>query len=104
MVNPEEMEWARKTLGLGNNVRLTELKAAYRTLAKKYHPDKKGDAEKMATISKANKIIMEYIENYNYSLKPDDVISQDPEYRLMQMYRNDSTWGTGTSEKIRRRK
>ena len=101
MASLEDIEWARKTLGLSSTVKLADVKSAYRSLAKKHHPDKKGDAEKMVAISKANKIIVEYIENYTYSLKLEDVRNQDPDYRFMEMYQNDPMWGRKTEEKNR---
>ena len=42
-----------KQLGLKNNATRTEIKAAYRLLAKKYHPDTGGDNEKFLALQNA---------------------------------------------------
>ena len=42
-----------KQLGLKNNATRTEIKAAYRLLAKKYHPDTGGDNEKFLALQLA---------------------------------------------------
>ena len=40
MVNPREIDGARKILGLGEAATLKEIKTAYRRLARRYHPDR----------------------------------------------------------------
>ena len=42
-----------KQLGLKKNATKTEIKSAYRLLAKKYHPDTGGDNEKFLTLQLA---------------------------------------------------
>jgi DnaJ-class molecular chaperone len=42
MANFNEIEEARKLLGLGEAATLDEIKRAYRTLAHRHHPDKHG--------------------------------------------------------------
>ncbi len=82
---PEELDWARKTLGLGRRATLEEIKSAYREACKKWHPDYNPDHDKsdltkhMQDINKAYQILMEYIENYRYLLVPDVEENFDPE-------------------------
>ncbi len=47
-----------KVLGIEPNASQDEIKAVYRKLAAKHHPDKKGDAELFAEISKAYKTLV----------------------------------------------
>ena len=42
-----------QTLGIKNNASLSDIKAAYRVLVKKYHPDAGGDQEKIVAINAA---------------------------------------------------
>ena len=44
MANFNEIEEARKLLGLGEAATLNEIKRAYRTLAHRHHPDKHSNA------------------------------------------------------------
>jgi len=90
----ELIDRARITLGLGEEASMSEIKAAYRKLAAKYHPDKsplppvfKGgiweqgekfpDAveaqERFKKIAEAYEILEIYCENYRYSFKKEQV-------------------------------
>jgi DnaJ-class molecular chaperone len=70
MANFNEIEEARKLLGLGEAATLKEIKRAYRTLAHRYHPDKhsnsvgEGAAETMKRLNWAYKLLMDYCDNY----------------------------------------
>lgn len=44
-------------LGVSPNVQISDLKKAYRTLAKKHHPDRGGDSEKFKEIDSAYKVL-----------------------------------------------
>lgn len=97
----EEIDQARKTLGLGEKADLTEIKQAHRRLAKEWHPDKrrKGDQaeshEKMKEINRAYKVIMKYIDNYRYDFIERKVSEDDAMARWKAQFGNDPTWGTG---------
>lgn len=69
----EDIDRATKILGLGEKATLKDIKIAYRSQAKKWHPDKckKKDQEichkRMKQINKAYKTILKYLEDYSYS-------------------------------------
>jgi len=75
----EDIDNARKALGLGETATLDEIKAAYRRLSLKYHPDKctDGDSqeceEMFKKISRANEILVSYCSSYKYSFAEEDV-------------------------------
>ena len=79
MANFNEIEEARKLLGLGEAATLKEIKSAYRTLSHRHHPDKLGSAageengEVMKRLNWAYKLLMDYCDNYNYSFKENDI-------------------------------
>lgn len=79
MANFNEIEEARKLLGLGEAATLKEIKAAYRALAHRYHPDKHSDSageepdETMKRLNRSYKLLMEYCDNYKYSFSEQDV-------------------------------
>lgn len=79
MVNFNEIEEARKLLGLGEAATLKEIKRAYRTLAHRYHPDKHSNsvgeeaAETMKRLNWAYKLLMDYCDNYKYNFSEEDV-------------------------------
>jgi len=79
MARFENIDKARKTLGLGETATLAEIKEAYRRLSLKYHPDKCADEEKQLCeemfkkINKANETLMSYCASYRYSFAEKDV-------------------------------
>ena len=79
MIRFEDINEARKTLGLGETATFAEVKESYRRLSLKYHPDKcaNGDKRKcedmFKKIDKANRILMSYCASYRYSFAEEDV-------------------------------
>ena len=79
MANFNEIEEARKLLGLGEAATLKDIKRAYRTLAHRYHPDKHNgiaSEETQITMKRLNwayKLLMDYCDNYKYSFNEEDV-------------------------------
>jgi len=96
-----DIDSARRILELGGKATFKEIKAAYRALTKKWHPDKckKKDKtachEKMKAINHANKIILKYIEEYNYSFAEEKVTEDNPEERWKKQFGKDPLWGPG---------
>ncbi len=79
----EDIDKARKMLGLGEVAALSEIKKAFRNLSKKWHPDssvekdKNISEEKMKQINKAYKTLLKYVENYRYSFKEEKASEDD---------------------------
>lgn len=79
MIYFEDIDQARKTLGLGETATLAEIKEAYHKLSLKYHPDKCESVDRQECeeifkrINKANKILMSYCTSYRYSFAEEDV-------------------------------
>ena len=99
---PDKIIAARKTLNLGEKVTLKDIRTAYLNLAKQYHPDKskeEGDEGKMSEISEAHSILMEYVNNYRYSLKLEEILNQNIQWRWNRYYEGDPLWGEGKVEK-----
>jgi len=75
----KQIDEARQILGLDEYASLEEIKAVYKELALKYHPDrcagkkKKECEEKFKKINHAKDVISAYCVNYKYSFKEKDV-------------------------------
>ena len=84
MANFDEIEEARKLLGLGEAATLKEIKTAYRGMAQRHHPDKHGGAETgeteiMKRLNRAYKLLMDYCADYKYSFRQEDITRVYPE-------------------------
>ena len=80
----EELDGARRLLHLPERASIRTIKENYRILCQEWHPDlKEGEREaeeKMQEINAAYRLIMEYVESYEYSFARDDVTARfDPE-------------------------
>ena len=79
MADFEQIDKARKILGLGEDATIEEIKQAYRKLALKYHPDrwkdeKRKESEEMSKkINHAKDILAAYCAGYRYSFKEKDI-------------------------------
>jgi DnaJ-class molecular chaperone len=87
----EEIEKARKLLGLNLFASLEEIKQAYRKKAFLYHPDKNGgenaqDEEMMKSLNKAYKLLTEYCSQYKYSFKEEDFDRTFPDEAYLKRY------------------
>lgn len=93
MANFNEIEEARKLLGLGNAATMREIKKAYRTLAHRHHPDKHGSAvgedtdELMKKLNRAYKIIMDYCNDYKFSFEEEDIERTYPYDEYLRTYK-----------------
>jgi len=70
------VENARKTLGLGQEVSVSEINSAYDQLARKYHPDLHPDdplEEKFKKIKNAHEVLTKYCMHYLCSLEKSKV-------------------------------
>ncbi len=95
----EEIEEARKILGISEEATIEEIKRAYRLLLKKWHPDKKREDEEKCNemihkIVKAYKIIMNYCNNYKISFSRESVIKHlSDEDWWYERFGEDPLWG-----------
>ncbi len=83
----ESIHNALDTLELPPLVSLKDIKKRYLYLSKKYHPDRKGEDEKMKEINKAYKILKEYIENYRFSFTEEEILKQFPNENYKNRFR-----------------
>ena len=73
MANFEEIDNARRLLGLRETATLKEIKEGYRRVANQYHPDKRRGEDRleceemMKKVNHAYKLLEEYLANYRYS-------------------------------------
>ena len=93
MANFEEIDKARRLLGLGDKATLKEIKHAYRKMAFHYHPDRKrwvGDEEDdmMKQLNWAYKLLLDYVANYSYSFIEEDVARGSPYEEYLQRFRD----------------
>jgi preprotein translocase subunit Sec63 len=81
--NAIEIERARRLLGLREQASIQEIKAAYRGMCKRWHPDALSedprDSKKIKEINAAYRLLLDYCENYPFSFLPEVVESFDPE-------------------------
>jgi DnaJ-class molecular chaperone len=94
----EEVKEAAKTLGLVMFETKKSVNTKYRELIKKTHPDaNKGDtdnANRISTeINDAYRIIKDFMENYTYTFDEVSFGKYNPEDKMMQRMKNDTTWG-----------
>jgi DnaJ-class molecular chaperone len=87
----EEMDKARKSLGLGEFASLDEIKQAYRNKAFLYHPDKSNSEnaegeEMMKSLNQAYELLTEYCSRYKYSFTEDDVDRAYPDDAYLRRY------------------
>jgi len=82
-VDFQDIDEARKLLGLGRAATLQEIKSAYRRLAHRHHPDKHdGDSqendEMMKKLNIAYRLLLDYCADYKYNFDEEDVARNFP--------------------------
>ncbi len=86
----EEIDEARKVLGLLDSASMRDIKGAYRRLSFQYHPDQSGSGqggdEMMKKVNWAYKVIMDYCAKYRYAFREEDVARAYPEEWNMKRY------------------
>jgi len=84
MAKFEEIEEARRLLGLGRAATLKDVEQAYRKMAFRYHPDRNNDVdsleqgEMMKKLNRAYELLMEYCARYKYSFSKEAVARTYP--------------------------
>ena len=89
---PEDIERARRLLGLPWEASLQDLKRAYRAGCRRLHPDHGGSAEAFRELHQAYRLLLEYMQSYRCSLRPEEVRRQDPD-RPLERFLEDWMWG-----------
>jgi DnaJ-class molecular chaperone len=89
----KEIDKARRLLGLGEKATLKEIKQAYRKMAFRSHPDRKGQAgnekdDMMKQLNWAYKLLLDYVANYSYSFTEEDVAKYYPYEEYLRRFRN----------------
>jgi len=106
-MNPAEEKWeklerARKLFGLPARTTRKEVVERYHQLAKRYHPDHGGNAEKMKEINEAYQLLISFCDNYPIEIKPLDN-TFDPVDFWFQHFSEDPVWGKVTDKEKERR-
>ena len=101
----QDITAAREVLELPETATMTSIKSSYRRLLAKWHPDKRGENEKVCNemtrkIISAYKMIMDYCQHYQYSFSEEAVRRHlSPEDRWFEQFGNDPLWGNGMKRK-----
>ena len=92
MVSFEEIDKARRLLGLGEAADLGEINAAYRRLARRNHPDlhngDRGSSETMAELNWAYELLQDYCRRYKHSFGEDAVAIAYPDEAYRKWWRD----------------
>jgi DnaJ-class molecular chaperone len=93
MANFEDIDEARKLLGLSETATLKEIKSAYRRLAHEYHPDKQDGAsesgeQRMKKINWAYQLLVNYCQDYKYSFREEDIAKTYPHDEYLRKFHN----------------
>ncbi len=90
----QKINWARKRLGLPEQVTRREIQEAYREQSRKVHPDLSPEADKglMEELNQAYRLLMDYTEEYKIRLAPNEDGMSDEEW-WMHHFGQDPVWG-----------
>jgi DnaJ-class molecular chaperone len=92
VANFEEIDKARKLLGLGEHATLKQVKQAYRRMANEHHPDKaenRAQAEQMMKqINAAYKLLSDYCASFSYSFREEDVARAYPHDEYLRKFKH----------------
>jgi DnaJ-class molecular chaperone len=90
MATFEEIDKARRFLGLSEAASMKEIKQAYRRMAFRHHPDLgKTDAQsadRMKRLNWAYKLLTDYCAHYRYTFRGEDVARAYPEEECIRRY------------------
>jgi hypothetical protein len=92
MADFDQIDAARRLLGLGEAATIKKVKAAYKSTANHYHPDRCKEVDKvkcdeiMKEINKAYELIMKYCAEYSYPFREEDVRRTYPHDEYLRKY------------------
>ncbi len=78
---------ALATMELPVLISIKELKQRYKKLASRNHPDFGGDAEKMAKINEAYRLLKDYMDNFKFSFSKEEIYKQFPQDDYVSRFR-----------------
>jgi DnaJ-class molecular chaperone len=93
MAKYEEIDEARRLLGLDEKATLKQIKSAYRKMAFCHHPDRHRSSDSseyeeiMKRLNWAYKILLQYCHDYKYTFKEEDVARTYPDEEYMRKWR-----------------
>ncbi|MDA3785818.1 MAG: J domain-containing protein [Deltaproteobacteria bacterium] len=95
-----DIEAAREIFGLADRATLRDIKAVFRQLVKKYHPDLAGEGAenrgRIQEIHEAYHVLLTYCENYEFPLRRADAAPEvEVEDWWMHRFGQDPLWGPG---------
>jgi DnaJ-class molecular chaperone len=94
MAKFEEIDEARRLLGLGESATLKELEQAYRRKAFRYHPDRNSGGnsseqeEMMKKLNRAYELLTDYCTSYKYPFSKEEVARTYPYDEYLKNYYN----------------
>lgn len=83
----EEIEKALDILSLPKLISKADIKKQYHFMAKKNHPDRGGNIEKMRQLNYAYTLLMKYIEEFRYTFDEEEISKQFPGADYDQRFR-----------------
>jgi DnaJ-class molecular chaperone len=96
----EQLTAARKTLGLGEEATMDEIRGAFHGLIRQWHPDKSGGnagglhKEKSREIIEAHRTVTDYCKAYKISFTRESVNRyRPPEESWWEQFGHDPMWG-----------
>jgi DnaJ-class molecular chaperone len=95
----QEITKARELLELPERATMEEIKANYRNLIRKWHPDRRKESKKRCTemtvkIVDAYRTIIDYCNQYRYSFSEDEVRHHlSNEEWWLERFGDDPVWG-----------
>ena len=94
MANFNDIDAARKLLGLNELATLAQINHAYKNMARFNHPDKQAGngTETMAKINRAYEILTDYTGKYVFSFTEDNVARVYPAEEHMRKYYDHADW------------
>lgn len=98
MADYAAIDAARHTLVLGDSATISEIRASYRALMRRWHPDKCSDdpeacRARAAAISDAYRTLSAYCRDYRFSFSPAAVAAQaSPEESWRAQFGGDPHW------------
>ena len=97
-----DIQAAADLLGLGEKASLTEIRRAYRSLSRKYHPDMQQEPDSgtaqiaMHQLTGAYKTLLRHCDNFRFPLVPGDDEQLEAADWWFERFGQDHLWGKGS--------